>query len=84
MLVEIKPEIYKKIKTQKLTAANTAAIRELQQKSSKKGISKQGGGGNSNSGDSKDYRDCKTCDKQHPGVCWDLEKRNRNPKKRGS
>ena len=79
-LVEIEPEIYKKIEALKITAANTAAIQELQQKSSKK-TSNRGGGGTSTSGDSKAYKDYKTCGKRHPGVCWELEKGNQ--KKRG-
>ena len=49
-LVEIEPEIYKKIKALKVTAANSAAIQELQQMSSKK-ASNRGSGGNNNSGD---------------------------------
>ena len=81
-LVEIEPEIYKKIKALKVTAANSAAIQELQQKSSKK-ANNCGSGGISNSCDSKAYCDCKTCGKRHPGICWDLEKGNSNQKKRG-
>ena len=45
-LAEIEPEIYKKIEALKITSANTAAIWELQQKSSKK-TSNCGGGGTS-------------------------------------
>ena len=81
-LVELKPEIYTKIEALKVTAANTAAIKELQQNTtSKKTSGGRGGWGNSN-GDSKVYKDCKTCGKRHPGICWDLEKSNSNQKKR--
>ena len=72
-LVELEPEIYKRIEAQKVAAANTAAIKELQQKVGSKKSSSRGGSGTAN-GDSKVYKDCKTCGKRHPGVCWDLEK----------
>ena len=55
--MEIEPEIYKKIEVLKVTAANSTAIRELQEKSSKK-ASNRDSGGNSNSSYSKAYRDC--------------------------
>ena len=72
-MVELEPEIYKRIEAQKVAAANTAAIKELQQKVGSKKSSGRGGSGTAN-GDSKVYKDCKTCGKRHPGVCWDLEK----------
>ena len=81
-LAEIEPEIFKNIEALKITAANSVAIQELQQKSSKK-TSNRGSGGNGNSGDSKAYCECKTCGKRHPGVYWDLEMGNSNQKKRG-
>ena len=67
-LVELEQEIYKRIEAQKVAPANTAAIKELQQKvSSKKTLNGRGCNGNAN-GDSKVYKDCKTCGKRHPGV----------------
>ena len=44
-LVELEPEIYKKIKALKVTAANFAVIKELQQKTAKKATSNRGSGG---------------------------------------
>ena len=44
-LAEIEPEIFKNIEALKITAANSVAIQELQQKSSKK-TSNRGSGGN--------------------------------------
>ena len=70
------------IEALKVTTVNSAAIKELQQKSAKKATSNCGVG-NSNGGDNKTYRDCKTCGKQYPGIYWDLEKGNNNQKKRG-
>ena len=56
-------------------------MKELQQKvASKKTSNGRGGNGTAN-GDSKVYKDCKTCGKSHPGICWDLEKSD-NSKKR--
>ena len=79
--MELEPEIYKWIKAQKVAAANTAAIKELQQKvSAKKTLNGRGGNGKAN-GDSKVYQDCISCGKRHSGVCWDLEKAD-NSKKR--
>ena len=79
-LVELEPEIYKQIEAQKVAAANTAAIKELKQRvASKKTSNGRGGNGTAN-GDSKVYRDCKTCGKRHPGVCWDLEKSDNSNK----
>ena len=66
----IEPGIKMKIENQKIIAANTRAISELQEKGSSKRTprargSNKGDGGNN----SKHYRDCSTCGKRHPGEC---------------
>ena len=78
--VKLELEIYKRIEAQKVAAANTAAIKELQQKVASKKTSNGCGGHGTASGDSKVYKDCKTCGKRHPGVCWDLEKSDNSKK----